>query len=78
MNTAQLEALYEYHIATLAEEDQLRLLAIVAQRLASTASNQSRKKYNVLEFAGAGKADPIGMDAQEYVHQLRDEWEHRP
>lgn len=31
-----------------------------------------------MEFAGIGKTLYYGTDAQEYVNQLRDEWDHRP
>ncbi len=34
-------------------------------------------KRSVLYFEGMGKENPIGMDAQEYVHQMRAEWDER-
>ena len=78
MTAAQLELLYRRYIEPLSEEDQLLLLAIVAQGLASSTPNRLPQKHSVLEFAGVGKDDPVGMDAQEYVHELRKEWDEHP
>jgi len=35
-------------------------------------------KYSLLDFEGLDPHDPIGMDAQEYVDEMRDEWDRRP
>lgn len=35
------------------------------------------KKHSILELAGLGKEIWNGIDAQEYVNQLRSEWDHR-
>ncbi len=37
-----------------------------------------RKKRNIMEFVGLGAEIWEGIDAQEYVNQLRSEWDHRP
>jgi len=37
-----------------------------------------RKKRSLLELAGLGAEIWQGVDAQEYVNQLRSEWDHRP
>jgi hypothetical protein len=36
------------------------------------------KPYNIMDFRGIGSELADGMDAQEYVNQLRSEWDHRP
>lgn len=36
------------------------------------------KKRSILEFIGLGAEMWEGVDAQEYVNQLRSEWDHRP
>ena len=38
----------------------------------------SRKKHSILELAGLGEELWQGIDAQEYVNQLRSEWDKRP
>jgi hypothetical protein len=36
------------------------------------------KRYNTLDFRGIGTELADGTDAQDYVNQLRSEWDHRP
>jgi hypothetical protein len=36
------------------------------------------KKHSILELAGLGEEIWTGIDAQEYVNQLRSEWDERP
>ena len=35
-------------------------------------------QHRITELRGLGKEIWEGVDAQEYVNQLRDEWDHRP
>jgi len=35
-------------------------------------------EHSILELAGLGKEIWEGVDPQEYVNQLRKEWDHRP
>jgi len=46
--------------------------------LTETDVADDKPKRSILEFEGLGADDPVGMDAQEYVNQLRAEWDHRP
>jgi hypothetical protein len=78
MVAKRAEQIYERQIKELPPEEQLHLLILVAQGLAMGKSDDQGKHHNVLEFAGAGASDPIGMDAQEYVNRLRMEWDNRP
>ena len=34
-------------------------------------------KHNIMEFHGLGKEIWEGIDAQEYINKLRDEWDRR-
>ena len=36
------------------------------------------KQHSILELRGLGKEIWEGIDVQEYVNQLRSEWDHRP
>jgi hypothetical protein len=38
----------------------------------------SPRQRSILELRGLGKEIWEGIDAQEYVNQLRDEWDQRP
>lgn len=75
-----LERLYRQHIKPLPPADRLRLLALVAQGLTEqeTPHEEPRPKRSILELHGLGKEIWEGVDAQEYVNRLREEWDHRP
>ncbi|MDT7542365.1 MAG: hypothetical protein QOE33_2269 [Acidobacteriota bacterium] len=74
-----LEKLYSQHIKPLPPADRLRLLAMMAQGLTnSEAANGQQAKRSILELGGLGKEIWEGIDAQEYVNELRSEWDHRP
>lgn len=40
-------------------------------------TNPTPMTRSVLDFEGMGKDNPIGMDAQEYVNEMRAEWDER-
>jgi hypothetical protein len=73
-----LEKLYSQHIKPLPPADRLRLLAILAQGLTDQAADEPQPKRSILELHGLGKEIWEGVDAQEYVNSLREEWDHRP
>jgi hypothetical protein len=74
MQTA--EEIYQQYIKTLPNREKLRLLARVSTDLAET--EDEKPKRSLLELEGLGKEIWEGVDAQKYVDELRDEWEHRP
>lgn len=51
------------------------LLKIILDSLENPESSQ--EEYSILELAGLGREVWEGIDAQEYVNQLRDEWDER-
>jgi len=60
---------------TLPVEERKQLIKILVDTLTET---QAPKKHSILEFAGRGAEMWDGVDAQEYVNQLRGEWDDRP
>jgi len=79
MVTAPIEEIYERHIKPLSPAERLRLIAIVAQDLAASPPEPVEKRQrSILELHGLGKELWEGVDAQEYVNELRKEWNHRP
>lgn len=71
-----VEEIYQQHIKPLPSSEKLRLIAKVSSDLAE---NETEKpKRSLLELEGLGKEIWEGIDAQEYVNELRNEWEHRP
>lgn len=71
-----VEEIYQQYIKPLPEREKLRLIAKVSNDLAETES--AKPKRSIMELHGLGKEIWEGVDAQEYVNELRDEWEHRP
>jgi hypothetical protein len=76
MNTSA-EEIYTRHIKDLPIAMRLRLLEITARELAAT-DIENRQKRSLLELEGLGAEIWQGIDAQEYVNKLRQEWDHRP
>ena len=78
METAAVDDIYQRHIRLLPAEQQLELLALIAQGLARQAApSKSQRTHSILELDGLGKEIWEGVDAQEYVNKLRDEWDER-
>jgi hypothetical protein len=74
MQTA--EEIYQQYIKPLPDKEKLRLIAKVSNDLAN--DETEKKKRSIMELHGLGKEIWKGIDAQEYLNELRDEWEHRP
>ncbi|GBC94868.1 hypothetical protein HRbin16_00653 [bacterium HR16] len=75
MVTLTIEELYEQHIASRSIEEQLRLVQIIAQKLSEQAKEAPKPQRSIMELHGLGHEIWEGVDAQEYVNQLRDEWD---
>jgi len=67
-----LEQLYEQQIKPLPPAVRLQLLARIAQDLAVAADEP---EHSLLELEGLGAEIWQGIDAQQYVNELRDEWD---
>ncbi len=74
-----IETIYQQYIKPLPHDEQLRLLAKMAEELANgKEENKLSEKRSIMELHGLGAEIWEGVDAQEYVNQLRNEWDHRP
>ena len=62
---------------TLSVEERKQLIKALVD-IVDAPAVQAPKKRNLLELAGLGAGIWEGIDAQEYVNQLRSEWDHRP
>jgi len=80
MSTTNIEQLYERHIKPLTPAERLSLAAIITHDLAAAngASQNKPRRRSLLELEGLGAEIWEGIDAQEYVNELRKEWDHRP
>ena len=63
-------------IRTLSLEERKELMKLMIDTLAETP--EPFQKHSIMELAGLGAEIWEGVDAQEYVNQLRGEWNHRP
>lgn len=78
MSAMSVEQLYHTYIEPIPADDQLRLIALMSQRLAQHSTSQpATKTHSLLELEGLGAEIWNGVDAQKYVNALRDEWEVR-
>ena len=74
-----IETIYQQHIKPLSHDEQLKLLAKMAEELSNGKEKTApTEKRSLLELEGLGAEIWKGIDAQEYVNELRNEWEHRP
>lgn len=71
-----VEEIYQQYIKPLPNKEKLRLLAKVSNDLAE--NEIEKPKRSIMELHGLGKEIWEGVDAQEYVNELRNEWKHRP
>ena len=51
---------------------------MIAQDLAAETKEEEKPKHSLMELEGLGAEIWQGIDAQEYVNELRKEWDHRP
>jgi hypothetical protein len=70
-----VKTLYVEQIRSLPPASRLQLLALIANDLAAPVQEKNRR---ITDLAGLGKELWQGIDAQEYVEQLRREWDDRP
>ena len=67
--------IYDEHIKPLPREQQVQLLDLLQAELENGDDNGQRR--SILELHGLGKEIWQGVDGNEYVKKLRDEWEDR-
>ena len=78
MATISVEDIYEQHIRALSASEQLRLVELIASKLATEATRAGQQQRSLLELEGLGADLWQGIDAQHYVDELRQEWDQRP
>ena len=78
MSVVKIEQLYEQQIKLLPAAERLWLVAMIARDLAKATISETPRQRSLLELEGLGAEIWEGIDAQEYVNELRQEWDHRP
>jgi len=74
MTTPDLDQIYEQQIKPLPRVIRLQLLALIAQDLAMS-DTTDEPEHSLLELEGLGAEIWQGIDAQQYVHEQREEWD---
>ncbi|MGH2457595.1 MAG: hypothetical protein ACRDIY_01870 [Chloroflexota bacterium] len=74
--STKVARIYETYIKSLPVQERHELLALVARDLVDQGAQAAEQsKHSILELHGLGKEIWEGIDAQEFVNHLRDEWE---
>jgi hypothetical protein len=60
-------------IESLSLQERKMLLSLIADSL-----TEGEKEYDLLDFEGVGAHLADATDPQEYINQLRNEWDQRP
>ena len=65
---------------TLSQPEQKELIKLLVDALvvAGVSELEQQKRYRLSDLRGLGAEIWQDVDAQEYVNELRDEWDHRP
>jgi hypothetical protein len=77
MSAMTATSVYEEHVRALPASERLKLLSLIASDLSDAAPASGTRRRSILELRGLGKELWEGIDAQEYVNQLRREWDER-
>jgi hypothetical protein len=64
--------LYQRHIRSLSAAEQLELIALISRQLAS--ETHDVEPLDIMALHGLGREIWQGIDAQNYVAELRQEW----
>ncbi len=70
------EEIYQQYVKPLPDKEKLRLIAKVSNDLVEGGNEKPQR--SIMELHGLGREIWEGIDAQEYVDKIRNEWEHRP
>ncbi len=70
-----LEELYRQQLEPLPPVDRLKLITMLAQGLTNIETEPNPPRRSLMELHGLGKEIWQGVDAQEYVNSLREEWD---
>ena len=78
MAVSRAEDVYRQHIQSLPPSERLHLLALLAKDAAHATEEITKSTHSIMELHGLGAEIWRGVDAQQYVDELRNEWDARP
>ncbi len=74
--SSKAQIVYESQVKSLSAHERLQLIELITHDLRETMDSSEGR--SILELHGLGAEIWKGIDAQEYVAELRDEWDQRP
>ena len=76
VSTTRADEIYQQHVRPLSAQQRLELLSLIAGDLAAAGADDADggEQHSLVELHGLGRTLWNGIDAQEYVNRLRDEW----
>jgi len=75
MAAMRARKVYDEYVKPLPKAERLKLLAILAEETARQSEESAVHVNSIMDLHGLGKEIWQGIDAQEYVNELRREWE---
>ena len=75
--TSEAKTIYESEIRKLPPRERLRLVELITRDLATAAGTEPDRR-SIVELRGLGAEIWKGVEAQQYVNELRNEWGQRP
>ena len=71
--SSKAQIVYESQVKSLSANERLQLIELITHDLRETMGGS--EGHSILELHGLGAEIWKGIDAQEYVDELRDEWD---
>jgi hypothetical protein len=79
VRSAHAREVYDAHVRGLPRDVQLQLVAVIADQASQHPEpGMPTRAPKLLDLAGLGADIWHGVDAGDYVRELRDEWDRRP
>ena len=79
MDTVRVDNIFELHVKSLPALELRHLIELAKQYLEDhPASDVAQPKRSIMELHGLGAESWKDIDAQDYIKELREEWDHRP
>ena len=79
MSALRAEDIYRQHIKSLPLKERMRIVEMIGHDVAENAEELAKQaKRSIMELHGLGKEIWAGIDAQDYVNELRNEWDRQP
>jgi hypothetical protein len=76
MAAMRAREIYDKYVKPLSKTERLKLLTILTEDIVRQSEEVAAHANTIMHLHGLGKEIWQGIDAQEYVDELRREWEH--